>query len=193
MSEDPILKFKAWWDEVKNNLNLKHPNAVCVSTLDDKGFPSGRFVDLKAVNDKGFIFCTYLDSKKGQELQRNPKISLTFWWEGVGYQVRVTGFALKLSESEAEKYWHSRSREAQITTIGCRQSQLLLSEQELHKQIAETIEVIGNNSISKPKNWGGFSVQPNSIEFLTFKENRLHLREFYLLQNKGWQKQLLQP
>ncbi|CDG16701.1 pyridoxine/pyridoxamine 5'-phosphate oxidase [Xenorhabdus doucetiae] len=193
MSEDPILKFKTWWDEVKNNLNLKHPNAVCVSTLDEKGFPSGRFVDLKAVNNGGFIFCTYLDSKKGQELQRNPKISLTFWWEGVGYQVRVTGLAFEISESDAEKYWYSRTRDAQITTLSCQQSQLLSSEQKLRKQVVQVIGTLSDNPIPKPKNWGGYRVEPNTIEFLTFKEDRLHLRELYLEKNGTWQKYLLQP
>ncbi|CAM3640939.1 pyridoxine/pyridoxamine 5'-phosphate oxidase [Xenorhabdus thuongxuanensis] len=193
MSEDPILKFKIWWDEVKKNLNLKHPNAVCVSTLDEKGFPSGRFVDLKAVNNKGFIFCTYLNSKKGQDLQRNPKVSLTFWWEGVGYQVRVTGLAFEISESDAEKYWHSRTRDAQITTLSCQQSQLLTSEQELREQVTQMIDILSDNPIPKPKNWGGYQVEPNAIEFLTFKEDRLHLRELYLIQNGVWQKYLLQP
>lgn len=193
MSEDPILKFKTWWDEVKNNLNLKHPNAVCVSTLDEKGFPSGRFVDLKAVNGEGFIFCTYLDSRKGQDLQRNPKIALTFWWEGVGYQVRVTGHAFEISESDAEKYWHSRTRDAQITTLSCQQSQLLTSEQELHKQVTHVIEKLSDYPIPKPKNWGGYRVKPNAIEFLTFKKDRLHLRELYLAKNGSWQKYLLQP
>ncbi len=193
MSENPILKFKSWWQEVSATPGLLYPGAICVSTLDVNGFPSGRFVDLKAVDADGFIFCTYLDSQKGQDIKRNPKISLTAWWEGLGYQVRINGIAYPISEVVAETYWQTRSKEAQITTLSSRQSQPLLSESVLQQQFDECRQRIGDSAVPKPDNWGGYRVAPESIEFLTFRENRLHLRELFQLEGKGWQKRLLQP
>jgi len=190
---NPIIKFKSCWDKAKSNSSLKHPSAVCVITIDEHGFPSGRFVDLKAVDDCGFIFCTNLDSQKGRDIQRNPKVGLTFWWEAIGYQVRVNGFATQIPSSISEKYWEMRSRDAQITTLSCKQSQPLLSEQDLNKQFEEVKRNIGEMQIPKPENWGGFIVKPKSIEFLTFKESRLHIRELYSAFGDGWKKSMLQP
>ncbi|MBS4200007.1 pyridoxamine 5'-phosphate oxidase [Bacillus sp. FJAT-49732] len=189
----PIIKFISWWDEAKNNSKLKHPSAVCVSTIDEHGFPSGRFVDLKSVDESGFIFCTSLDSQKGRDIQRNPKVALTFWWETIGYQVRVNGLASQISSSLAEKYWKTRSRDAQITTLSCKQSQYFFSEQDLYKQFEEVKKNIEEKQIPKPENWGGFVVKPITIEFLTFKESRLHIREQYTINGDEWQKRLLQP
>lgn len=190
---NPIKKFKSCWDEAKRNIKLKHPSAVCVSTIDEHGFPSGRFVDLKSVEERGFIFCTYLDSQKGRDIQRNPKVALTFWWETIGYQVRVNGTASEISSSVAEKYWKKRPREAQITTLSCKQSQPLLSEQDLYRQFEELKKNMEDKQIPKPENWGGFIVKPISIEFLTFKESRLHVRELYTVVGDEWQRNLLQP
>ncbi len=100
---------------------MQQKNAVCVSTIDEMGFPSGRFVDLKSVNDSGFVFCTYIDSVKGKEILRNPKVAMTVWWDHVGYQVRVVGVAEPIDETEADSYWTSRSRSAQLTTTAFEQ------------------------------------------------------------------------
>ncbi len=151
MSENPILKFNSWWREVKDNLNLKHSGAVCVSTLDENGFPTARFVDLKSVDEAGFIFCTYLDSPKGRDLKRNPKISLTFWWEGFGYQIRVCGLACEIPTVVADDYWQTRSRDAQMTTLSCKQSQPLASEMELHQQFDKVRSHIGTQPVPRPE------------------------------------------
>jgi len=190
---NPIIKFKSCWEKAKSNSTLKHPSAVCVTTIDEHGFPAGRFVDLKAVDDIGFIFCTNLDSQKGRDIQRNPKVGLTFWWEAIGYQVRVNGIATQIPSTISEIYWKARPRDAQITTLSCKQSQPLLSEQDLNKQFEEAKRNIGEMQIPKPENWGGFIVKPKSIEFLTFKESRLHIRELYSAFGDGWNKSLLQP
>ena len=190
---DPITKFKSWWDNALLNTPLKHKNTVCVSTINADGFPSGRFVDLKAVNEDGFVFCTNLDSEKGKELRNNSKVALTFWWEHVACQVRVIGLASEISKKDADNYWQTRSRDAQITTISFKQSQGLESESELMELFLQTKAKIGENEVAKPEDWGGYNVKPISIEFLTFKYDRLHLREFYKKNENGWLKSLLQP
>ncbi|AHG40795.1 pyridoxamine 5'-phosphate oxidase [Pseudomonas syringae CC1557] len=193
MTEHPIEHFHHWWNEIKSARTLKHPGAMCVSTTDENGFPNARFVDLKSVDEQGFVFCTFLDSQKGSELQSNPQVALTFWWELQGYQVRVRGIANAVPEEKAEAYWQTRSRSAQLTTLSCHQSQPLSSEHEMLERFEGMKKKLANKSIPKPENWGGFIVRPVTIEFLTFRENRLHLRERYTKTPQGWEKDLLQP
>ncbi|WP_340622022.1 pyridoxine/pyridoxamine 5'-phosphate oxidase [Xenorhabdus siamensis] len=192
MIEDPLEKFKIWWNEIKKT-NIKHVGAVCVSTINTNGFPSGRFVDLKEVNKDGFIFCTNLGSPKGIDIAHNEKVGLTFWWENLGYQVRVLGYAKRIPSLAADKYWDTRTQDAKIISLSCQQSQPIASIQELHKQFEIKFHGIGNRRISRPDNWGGYIVKPISIEFFSFKDNRLHLRELYLYEDMSWKKTLLQP
>jgi pyridoxamine 5'-phosphate oxidase len=190
---DPITKFKQWWHTAVDNSPLQQKNAVCVSTINQQGFPEGRFVDLKAVDKQGFVFCTYLDSNKGKHIENNPKIAITCWWDHVGLQVRVLGHAKSLCDSEASEYWQARNKEAQITTLCCEQSKTLNSESQLLEMYRAKYEQLHNIRIEKPHNWGGYLLEPVSIEFLTFRENRLHLREWYRLEGLQWYKSLLQP
>jgi pyridoxamine 5'-phosphate oxidase len=191
--EHPIKKFELWWEKAVSKSPLKQKSAVCVSTINPDGFPEGRFVDLKEVNEDGFVFCTYLDSNKGRDIKQNPKISLTIWWDHLGYQVRIVGTAKEIAKSMASKYWGSRTRDAQLTTSSFQQSQLLISETQLAKQFEAVSTAMQRKEIPKPDNWGGYMITPLSIEFLTFNENRLHLREFFKNVNGVWVKSLLQP
>lgn len=195
MSEDPITKFHHWWDEVKRDVAPKHPGAVCISTVSRSGAPSARFVDLKSVGAEGFVFCTWFDSRKGQELAHNPQVALTFWWEEKGWQVRVEGTVEPVSEKVSKDEWASRSRDAQLATLCFQQSQPLASENDLQMKLHETQMEMAGKPIDKPDRWGGLRVVPLSIEFFTFHDNRLHLREYYIRtdQYSDWKKQLLQP
>ena len=191
--DNPIEKFKTWWEDSLSNTPLKQKSAVCVSTINNEGFPEGRFVDLKSVSENGFTFCTYLDSSKGSDIRRNSKVSLTVWWDHVGYQVRVVGIAEQISDLEASKYWQTRNRDAQLTTVSFAQSKPLSSESELSEKFDLMSKEVGSQSIPKPENWGGYIVRAVSIEFLTFKESRLHLRELFQENEGHWNKSLLQP
>ena len=183
---DPIGKFKDWWKEALSDSPLKHKNAICVSTVDSNGFPNARFVDLKTVDDGGFTFCSYYDSAKGKEISQNPKIAITVWWDHVGYQIRIVGNASKIPEEEAEKHWSGRSVEAQVTTSISKQSNYLKSETDLMQAVeAKKLELAGN-SIQRPANWGGYLAVPEKIEFLTFRQNRLHLREQFVRKSQNW-------
>lgn len=190
---NPLEKFQYWWQAVLLDSPLQQKSAVCVSTIDADGFPSARFVDLKAVNENGFIFCTSLSSEKSRHIRLNHKIALTAWWDHMGYQVRVTGIAKPLAESDAIVFWQSRDREAQLTTLALEQSKLLTSETAMMLKVKAVGMAYTSDSIPKPANWGGYCVDPISIEFLTFKESRLHLRELYVKTGSEWRKSLLQP
>lgn len=189
--ENPITKFNEWWALARQYSPLKQKNAVCVSTIRADGFPSGRFVDLKAMDENGFKFCTHFESNKGLEIARNPKVAMTVWWDHVGLQVRIVGIAEQISVEESIRYWLERSRDSQIATVVSKQSRELDSGLEERIKVA-TREHEGR-SIPKPDNWGGYAVKPVSIEFLTFKDSRLHLRELYRVEAGRWQMELLQP
>lgn len=191
--ENPFEKFKTWWKNALTNSPLNQKSAVCISTIDSNGFPSGRFVDLKAVSELGFVFCTYLSSAKGEHLKENSKIALTLWWDHVGYQVRVIGLAEPIDKNEAVAYWKTRNKEAQLTTTAFEQSKKLENEEELRSRIEQISEMYLDSEVPKPNDWGGYIIRPQSIEFLTFRESRLHLRELYTLKEGKWTKSLLQP
>lgn len=189
----PFRKFNIIWQHALVDSPLKQKSAVCVSTIDANGFPQSRYVDLKSADENGFIFCTYLDSNKGHDIKQNPKVSLTIWWDHIGMQIRVVGEAQQISELMASEFWNTRSRDAQLTTTSFNQSQLLSSESELGAKFELIKQQMQNQEVPKPDNWGGYAIKPLSIEFLTFKESRLHFRELYKNTSGQWQKSLLQP
>lgn len=194
MNDDPMEKFRAWWSVATTESPLNQKSAVCVSTVDQNGYPSGRFVDLKEATNKGFGFCTSYLSCKGKELDVNPKIALTIWWDHVGYQVRVKGMANPMSTQEANTNWKSRNKAGQLTTSIAKQSELLESYEALSEKLSLEETEYAQKEIPRPEDWGGFWVDPSSIEFLTFKKNRLHLRELYEKSTTGtWKMSLLQP
>lgn len=190
---DPIAKFNQWWQLAIADSPLQQKSAVCVSTIDSAGFPQARFVDLKAASEQGFVFCSYLDSNKGQEISANDKVAITAWWDHIGYQIRIVGIAKQLEQGQALEYWHSRNRGAQLTTTAFEQSKPLDHEQQLEQKFTAIEQRLAGSEVPMPTDWGGYIVEPISIEFLTFAETRLHLRELYQISDKGWQKSLLQP
>ncbi|MBO1257079.1 pyridoxal 5'-phosphate synthase [Alteromonas sp. 5E99-2] len=191
--DNPIIKFESWWQEALVDCPLRQKSAVCVSTIDKDGFPSGRFVDLKSANEKGFVFCTYFDSVKGKHIAHNSKTAMTIWWDHVGYQIRVVGTAEVITDVEADVFWQTRSRSAQLTTTAFDQSEPLVAEDDLKTRLQDVSTSFAEQPIPRPNNWGGYCIKPVSIEFLTFKESRLHLRELFKCKDNGWFKQLLQP
>ncbi len=191
--DNPISKFETWWQEALADSPLQQKSAVCVSTIDEHGFPTGRFVDLKSVSEDGFVFCTYFDSAKGKHIECEPKTAMTIWWDHLGYQIRIVGSAQMISATEADCFWQSRSRSAQLTTTAFEQSEALDSENDLASRFQMTSVKFADQPVPRPSNWGGYRIKPVSIEFLTFRESRLHLREFFHSKGNGWVKQLLQP
>ncbi len=191
--EAPIEKFNQWWQQALKDSPLKQKSAVCVSTIDAQGFPQARFVDLKSASNDGFTFCTYLDSNKGADISNNNKVAITAWWEHVGYQVRIVGFAEQIDKAKAEQYWQTRNKEAQLTTSAFEQSQPLSEISQLETKFNQIKQDFAEKEVPMPSNWGGYIVKPVSIEFLTFAETRLHLRELFEKRDTQWQSSLLQP
>ncbi|WP_257644070.1 pyridoxine/pyridoxamine 5'-phosphate oxidase [Luteimonas salinisoli] len=185
--------FKALWAEARRSGSSAHRNAVCVCTLDADGYPNPRFVDLKQADERGFVFCTHLDSAKAGDIARNPKTGIAMWWEHVATQVRIKGTCTALSAQEADQHWAGRPRDAQLAASAFRQSHPLADVAMLAAEHSRAKSGAEGKAIARPASWGGFRLLPEHVEFLEFKENRLHVRTAYALVENRWRKSLLQP
>ena len=192
--DNPLTRFKHCWNDALLDSPLKQKAAICVTTINEQGFPEGRFVDLKAISDEGLIFCTQLDSNKALQIEHNNKVGMTIWWDHVGYQIRLFGRAEKISDSLAKQYWQSRKKSAQVATVSFDQSKPLESEQELSAKFNQARVEYRDVTLDKPDNWGGFEVTPESYEFWQEGEYRIHDRFIYERDKAGsWKSQRYWP
>lgn len=190
---DPLSLFRDWFSKARETSPARHVGAVCLSTVDETGTPEARFIDLKAVTDVGFVFCTQYDSPKGVSLAANPRVALTFWWDHVERQVRITGSATRLADEESDRLFQQRPREAQLTSLTCHQSAPLTDAAELEQRLNSVRSRFSDVPIPRPSNWGGYLVLPEHIEFLAFRANRMHERSLFLRRETTWEALSLEP
>lgn len=193
LDPDPLIQFGRWMDQIIQS-SIPDPNAMTIATVDATGQPSQRIVLLKHLDAKGFVFYTNLRSRKAQELQQNPKISLHFPWYLFERQVKVCGIAEPLSTTEVIKYFVSRPRESQLGAWASQQSRPISSRELLMKQFEAMKQKFSKGEIPLPDFWGGYRVKPHQIEFWQGGAHRLHDRFQYNLQQNGhWAIQRLEP
>jgi pyridoxamine 5'-phosphate oxidase len=168
-------------------------NAMVLSTVDKSGRPSSRNVLLKGVDERGFIFFTNYDSRKGLELSENPNSSLTFYWADLERQVCVAGSVGKIPRDESEKYFKSRPRGSQLAAWASNQSNIVKDRTALESKWNE-MEKKFPNQVPLPPNWGGFVLKPERIEFWQGRPSRLHDRFCYTRQpDNSWKLERLAP
>jgi pyridoxamine 5'-phosphate oxidase len=168
-------------------------NAMTLATADKNGKPSTRTVLLKSVDERGFIFFTNYDSRKGRELAENPNAALTFFWSDLERQVCVAGTVTKLPVAESEAYFKSRPRDSRIGAWASNQSEVVPDRAALETRWRE-LEKKFPSDVPLPPNWGGFILRPERIEFWQGRPGRLHDRFVYLRQPEGsWQIERLAP
>jgi pyridoxamine 5'-phosphate oxidase len=191
-SHDPIAKFVRWLDDARG---LKIPNyeAMALATAERSGRPSIRFVLLKGIDQRGFVFFTDSRSRKGHELRANPHASLAFYWQPNGRQVRVEGRVEQVAPAEADAYWSTRPRRSQLAASASYQSARLRSRASLLARVTRLTTKMRGREVPRPHGWLGFRLRPDAIEFWTHREHRLHEREIYLRQGNNWRRGLLQP
>ncbi|MGA2409813.1 MAG: pyridoxamine 5'-phosphate oxidase [Candidatus Binataceae bacterium] len=190
--QDPIVKFIGWLEDARR---AKIPNyeAMALATAAADGKTSVRFVLLKGIDERGFVFFTDARSRKGHELRDNPRASLAFYWHPKGRQVRAEGKVEQVTPAEADTYWPTRPRQSQLAAIASHQSTRLRSRAELLERCAALARKFKDNEVPRPRYWTGFRVRPDAIEFWTHQEHRLHERELYQRRARGWRCELLQP
>ncbi len=193
-ASEPLRLFAAWFAEAKRSEPV-NPDAMTLSTVDAAGMPDGRLVLMKGFDERGFVFYTNLDSIKSRELAAEPKAALTFYWKSLERQVRLRGSVEAVAEKEADAYFATRSRMAQIGAWASKQSSPLESRLAFEKAIAIQTAKFAVGTVPRPPNWSGYRVVPIQIEFWQERPFRLHDRIVFQRANLNapWTKTRLYP
>jgi pyridoxamine 5'-phosphate oxidase len=193
MSADPLAVFRDWQAHAAQ-AGTPLPEAMTLATADEAGRPSARTVLLKGVDERGFVFFTNYESRKGRQLEANPHAALAFLWHTEPRrQVLVTGTAERLSREESEAYFRTRDVGSRLGAWASRQSNPIGSYAELEEAFAEAGKRFGDD-VPLPDWWGGYVLRPETIEFWESRPNRLHERVCYTRDEDGsWQPVLLSP
>jgi pyridoxamine 5'-phosphate oxidase len=193
LDANPLKQFQNWFDHAVTERSSGEVNAMVLATADKNGWPSSRTILLKGVDERGFIFYTNYDSRKGRELAENPNAALTFYWPGSERQVCVTGTVSKISVQESENYFKSRPRGSQLAAWASNQSDAVPDRAALDKKWDEMAAKFPKD-IPLPPNWGGYVLKPERIEFWQGRVNRLHDRFCYTRQpDNSWKLERLSP
>ena len=184
LGPDPIAQFDAWYREAGTD-------AVCLVTASKEGLPAGRMVLLKGHDDRGFAFYTNFNSAKGRDLQANPHAALVFHWLP-DRQVRVTGSVERIGDRESNTYWRNRPRASQLSAWASHQSEVVDSRATLERQVEELDERFPDD-VPQPPFWGGYRLNPQTIEFWHHRDDRLHDRLRYRREDGGWIRERLAP
>ena len=188
--DDPIAMFSELFERAGRE--CAEPNAMVLSTVDADGRPSGRYVLLKEVDERGFVFYTNLGSRKAHALAANPYAALTFYWPP-DKQVRVEGDVERVSAADADAYFATRPRDSQIGAWASKQSAALASPALLDERIREARDRFDGAPVPRPPFWSGFRVVARSIEFWTRDPDRLHERMLFERRDGVWSRSLLFP
>lgn len=191
-TDDPIAKFRTWLAEAEAK-EVNNHNAMALATATADGRPSVRMVLLKDVDDRGFVFYTNLESRKGGELAQNPHAALCFHWKSLDRQVRVEGQVEPVTAEEADAYYNSRHRSSRIGAWASRQSRPLAGRFELEKRVAMFTAKFNVGAVPRPEFWSGFRIIPHAIEFWTEGAFRLHERLVYHRAGDAWETERLFP
>ena len=190
---DPIEQFRKWFDEALA-ANLHEPNAMTLATATLEGHPSARVVLLKGYDERGFVFYTNYESRKGREVEENPRCALVFYWGELERQVRIQGRASRVPEEESDAYYASRPRGSRLGAWASDQTRPTRDRTTLEERLRELEAEYEGREIPRPPFWGGYRVEPEEIEFWQGRENRLHDRLLYRRsKDGGWRIERLQP
>src|SRR4051812_5144704 len=192
LDPDPISQFQKWFTQAMQ-AEIVEPNAMTLATVNADGQPSTRIVLLKGVDARGFSFFTNYESRKGRELENNPKAALTFFWVGLERQVSICGSVTKLPRAESEAYFAVRPLGSQRGAWVSKQSRVVENREFLEKRLSEVESQYGTK-VPTPPYWGGYVLNPISVEFWQGRPNRLHDRFLYRKNESGtWTIERLSP
>lgn len=192
VSHDPFVEFARWFAEAQE-AQVLDPNAMTLATAAADGSPSARIVLLKAFDERGFVFFTDYRSRKGAELEANPRAALVFYWGELDRQVRITGGVSVASREESERYFRSRPLGSRLGAWASHQSLVIPGRAALEADLREIEARFADGDVPLPAHWGGYRVAPDAIEFWQGRESRLHDRIRYVRESGGWRVERLSP
>lgn len=192
MHPHPFQQFSNWFNQAFES-QIIEPNAMTLATVDSQGMPHARVVLLKGLDEAGFVFYTNYQSSKAIQLAQNPNASLLFFWIELQRQVRISGKVKKVSLAESDEYFGLRPRASQLGALASPQSQVIPDRKYLEQRFTMLEEQYEGKPIKRPKNWGGYRLTPNRIEFWQGRPNRLHDRLVYVKSGKQWVIKRLAP
>jgi len=192
VSQDPIAEFARWFAEAQA-AEVEEPNAMVLATATPDGAPSARVVLLKGFDERGFVFFTDYRSRKGAELEANPRAALVLHWSELERQVRITGEVTRTSAEESEAYYRSRPLGSRLGAWVSHQSQPIPSREVLEGGLREVERRFAGGDVPLPPYWGGYRVTPGAIEFWQGRQNRLHDRVRYARDGGPWKIERLAP
>jgi pyridoxamine 5'-phosphate oxidase len=191
---NPFLQFQHWFTQALN-AEVIEPNAMTLATITADGKPAARIVLLKDLDERGFVFYSNFQSRKGQELAQTPAAALVFWWGELERQVRIEGAITVVSETEADDYFQSRPRGSQLGAWVSNQSQVITDRSVLEQRLEQLEQDYLDRPIPRPAHWGGYRLAPTYFEFWQGRANRLHDRLCYrhATASSLWQMERLSP
>lgn len=193
IDQNPMMQFQKWFYEVEEFGGIDEVNAMTVSSIGLDGFPKARVVLLKKYDENGFVFYTNYNSEKGKAIQQHPQVCLSFFWPSIERQVIIKGIAKKVPSSVSDNYFHSRPIGSQLGALASPQSEVISSRNFLDEHLKNLEKELEGKEILRPENWGGFLVEPISMEFWQGRANRLHDRIRYTLNDLDWEIDRLAP
>jgi pyridoxamine 5'-phosphate oxidase len=189
---DPISQIERLLGEATRR-GAPEPYAMALATARQNGAPAVRYVLLRGIDARGFVFYTDARSRKGGELRSNPRAALALYWNAIGKQARIEGRVEEVEPELADAYWSSRDRGKRLAAIASTQSAPLAERADLLDRFRRLRAVYGSKEIPRPACWTGFRIVPRSIELWTNRADRLHHRELFVFRRGAWQRRLLQP
>lgn len=192
LDPDPLRQFERWLSHALE-AGLTLPNTMTLATASRDARPSARVVLLKALDERGFVFYTNLESRKARELAENPRAALVFYWAELERQVRVTGAVAVVARAETEAYFRTRPFGSRVGAWASRQSEIISGRAELDERLRSLMVRYSDEVVPVPPYWGGYRLVPEEIEFWQGRENRLHDRLRYRRSDGGWEVERLAP
>lgn len=190
---DPFVQFKNWLDEALSTDGLLEPYAVTVATVAPDGQPSARVVLLRGYDDRGFVFFTNYESRKGQELDGTGKAGMLFYWAALERQIRIDGSVARIAPAESDAYFAKRPRGHRLSAWASHQSSVVPDRAFLEAQMAHEDARFENVEVPRPPYWGGYRVTPHAFEFWQGRRNRVHDRIAYVREGGAWRIERLSP
>ncbi len=192
LARDPFRQFEKWFQEAEAS-KLVEPNACVLATATRDGRPAARTVLLKGADGRGFVFYSNYESRKGRELEANPRATLVFPWFAFERQVIIEGTVTRTSREESEAYFHSRPRASQLAAWGSQQSSIIAGRAVLEDGMKALEKKYDGQPVPLPPHWGGWRIAPETVEFWQGRRSRLHDRLRYRRQADGWTVERLAP